>query len=104
MKSLVVDGVEYVPADPSKDPLRKFVGKSLFIRTVTYHLVGTVEDVIGGMFELSHASWVADSGRFGAALATGKLSEVEYVGSAWVNVSAITDMFEWNHELPSSTK
>ena len=81
-----------------------FVGQSLFIRTVTYHLVGKVTSVNGTLIELYEASWVADSGRFSAAIKDGTLLEVEFVGRCFVNASAITDCFPWKHELPKVTK
>lgn len=81
-----------------------FVGKKLFIRTVTFHLVGEVEEVMGQFVKLKDASWVADSGRFGNAIAQGTLNEVEYVGEAYVNLDTATDMFPWNHDLPIATK
>lgn len=84
--------------------LKGFIGRKLFIRTVTYHLVGEVRSVIAGMFELSDASWVADSGRFMEAIKNGTLNEVEPVGKCWVRLSAVTDMFPWNHELPKKQK
>lgn len=84
--------------------LSDFVGKKLFIRTVTYHLVGKVKAVSGNLIELSEASWVADSGRFMQAIKDGTLSEVEPVGRCWVNSGAITDMFPWEHTLPKAQK
>ena len=80
------------------------VGTKLFIRTVTYHLVGEVKAVNGTLIELSEASWVADSGRFSVAIKDGTLSEVEYVGRAFVNAASITDCFPWKHALPKVTK
>jgi hypothetical protein len=80
------------------------VGRKLFIRTVTYHLVGKVTAVAGNLIELSDASWVADSGRFSVAIKTGTLSEVEPVGQAWVNANAVTDIFPWVHALPKEAK
>ena len=85
------------------------IGEKLFIRTVTYHLVGEIEeivDVVGGtvFWKLKDASWVADSGRFMQAIKDGKLNEVEPVGTAFVNVAAITDAFPWAHDLPSKQK
>ena len=83
-------------------------GSKVFIRTVTYHLIGVVTGTtkIGKttLVELEHASWVADSGRFHTAIATGALNEVEYVGPAFVNVASIVDAFPWPHELPTSSK
>ena len=84
--------------------LSDFVGKKLFIRTVTYHLVGKVKAVSGNLIELSDASWVADSGRFMQAIKDGTLNEVEPVGQCWVNAGSITDMFPWNHALPKDQK
>jgi len=80
------------------------VGKSYFIRTVTYHLVGTVTSVSAGFLTLKDASWVADSGRFMQAIKNGALSEVEPVGDAIVNIASITDAFPWLHKLPTEQK
>ena len=84
--------------------MEKLVGTKLFIRTVTYHLVGMVEEVVDGFFRLSGASWIASSGRFTQAITDGTLEEVEPVGDAWVNIASITDMFPWTHELPTKQK
>lgn len=78
-------------------------GEKLFIRTVTYHQVGEIEAVEDGFLRLKDASWVADSGRFHTALESGNLSEVEYVGTAIVNVGTIVDAFPWNHDLPTES-
>jgi hypothetical protein len=80
------------------------IGKSYFIRTVTYHVIGTVESIKGPFLVLSEASWIADSGRFSKAISEGELSEVEYVGEMIVNTSAIADATRWNHKNPKVTK
>ncbi len=79
-------------------------GKSYFIRTVTYHVLGKVKDIKGDFLVLQNASWIADSGRFGEAIVKGTLSEVEFTGEAIVNVNAITDAYPWTHDLPDRTK
>lgn len=84
--------------------LDDFVGKAFFIRTVTYHIVGKIESFVGGLIELSGASWVADSGRFMGAIKEGTLKEVEPVGQAFVNLGAVVDMFPWKHSLPMEQK
>lgn len=84
--------------------LDDLVGKAWFFRTVTYHLVGKVEKVFGKIAQLSTASWVADSGRFMQAIQEGKLSEVEPVGVAYVNLDTVTDFFPWKHKLPTDQK
>lgn len=81
-----------------------FVGKKLFIRTVTYHCIGEVVKIVGSFFYLKESCWVADSGRFMNALEDGELSEVEPTGHMWVNINAIVDMFVWKHKLPSKQK
>jgi uncharacterized membrane protein len=89
---------------PDVTSLADLVGEKLFIRTVTFHLVGKVVRLVDGFFVLDGASWVADSGRFHQAIKNGTLSEVEPVGRAYVSVAAITDMFPWAHELPDKAK
>ena len=80
------------------------IGRSYFIRTVTYHLVGKVTGITDGFLILSGASWVAESGRFMQAIKDGILNEVEPVGDALVNIAAITDAFPWKHQLPTDQR
>ena len=82
------------------DSLQDMVGEKYYFRTITYHLTGRVTKVIGSFLELENAAWIADSGRFMNAIKEGKLSEVEPVGRAYVNMNAVTDMFPWKHKLP----
>lgn len=81
--------------------LEDLVGKKFFFRTITYHLVGKVEGLIGKIVVLANASWVADSGRFMQAIKEGKLYEVEPVGTAYINLATVTDFFPWLHPLPT---
>lgn len=88
----------------SKD-LDSMIGKSYFFRTVTYHVVGKVVGVFNGHFLIIQGgSWVAESGRFGAAIETGTLDELEYVGECCVNLESVTDFYPWKHALPTETK
>jgi len=80
--------------------LTDMVGEKFYFRTVTYHLTGRVKKVIGTILELENAAWIADSGRFMNAIKEGKLSEVEPVGSAYINIASVTDFFPWKHKLP----
>ena len=84
--------------------LEDFVGKKLFIRTVTYHSVGRVVRIMGNLMELENASWVADSGRFMDAIKNGTLNEVEPVGQQWININSVVDIFPWAHKLPTQQK
>ena len=80
------------------------VGESYFFRTVTYHFVGTIKEIVGKWIILKDASWVADSGRFNVALEKGELSEVEYMDKAILNMDTITDASAWANKLPKESK
>lgn len=84
--------------------LEEMVGKSFYFRTVTYHVVGKVEKLIGKFAVLSMASWVADSGRFMNAIKEGTLEEVEPIGQMFVNLDTVTDICNWVHALPTEQK
>lgn len=84
--------------------MKQLIGQKVLIRTVTYHWVGHVDTIDDGLITLSDASWVADSGRFGAAIEKGTLSEVERVGDAMIAVQSVVDIVPWRHELPNKTK
>ena len=81
-----------------------FVGQKLFLRTVTYHIVGRVTKVVGDLVFFEEASWVADSGRFTDAMRDGILKEVEYLGYWFMNIGALVDGGKWKHELPKEQK
>lgn len=76
------------------------ISKAIFVRTVTYHLVGKVEKIIGNLVFLSDASWIADSGRFMQFIKEGKLNEVEPVGDWFFNLQTVVDGCIWRHPLP----
>ena len=81
------------------------VGKSYFIRGVTYHYVGRLVEITEKELVLEDAAWVADSGRFATALKSGELSEVEpYPNKVIINRTAIMDASLWPHDLPRSQK
>lgn len=81
------------------------VGKSYFIRTVTFHYTGKLKAVTKSDLVLSDAAWIADSGRWADALKNGTLNEVEpYPGEVVISRAAIVDASEWKHPLPSAQK
>lgn len=82
------------------------VGEKYLIRTVTMIQVGELVSVHSQELVLSHASWVADTGRFYDALKTGELSEIEpFTGSRIViGRGAIVDAVVWDHPLPTEQK
>lgn len=90
------------PWNGSDNPF--IIGKAYLLRTVTYHMLGKLERISGNFLVLSEASWVADSGRFGTAISTGELNEIEYVGDAIVSINSLVDAFPWGHKIPKATK
>ena len=81
------------------------VGDAVFVRTVTYHYTGRIAAIYPGEISLAEAAWIADSGRFSVALATGTLSEVEpYPAGVVISRGAIVDVSPWAHPLPRSAK
>ena len=81
------------------------VGEKYFIRTATYHNLGRLIAITPNELILEDASWIADSGRFHDALATGNLNEVEpYINQVIVSRGGIIDATIWGHELPRNQK
>ena len=83
--------------------LEDLVGQKVFFRTVTYHILGEVESIIGNVIKLKTASWIADSGRFADFIKDGisDVVEVEPLGSWFVNFNAVVDFGIWKHKLPT---
>jgi hypothetical protein len=83
------------------------VGEPYFIRTVTHYLTGRLVALDDHELILTDAAWIADTGRYAMALATGSLAEVEpYPAASLVAVgrSALIDATVWPHPLPRETK
>ena len=84
------------------------VGDAILHRSVTMIEIGRITRL--GMspvpwIELEDGGWVADTGRFSAALATGSLSEFERApGRFIVWLGAGCDTWPWPHALPQTTK
>lgn len=82
-------------------------GSDVFIRTVTSFFVGTIVSVSRDRIVLRSCSWIADTGRFTQAMATGQFSEVEVWPpevTVGINRSAVIDDSAWGHPLPVSQK
>ena len=80
------------------------VGKKYFIRSVTHHYLGVVEEICDLCIILKKVAWIADDGRFNKALQGewDKDSEHEpYPQDTPVQIfyGAILDASEWNHKL-----
>ena len=87
----------------SKSPISK--GNNVFIRTVTHYYTGTIVEMSEHEIVLEDAAWIADTGRFSAALTEGTLSEIEpFPSRVSVNRGAVVDVTDWTHELPRKVK
>ena len=81
------------------------IGKNYFIRGITMHYIGCLQAYSDDEILLSDACWVADSGRFNAALTTGHVEEAEpYVDSVLLNRKAFVDATPWQHPLIKNVK
>lgn len=86
-----------------KSPLS--VGNKVFLRTVTHYYTGKILQVTATEIILDDAAWIADTGRFSNALATGVFSEVEpFPATISVNRGAFVDATHWPHDLPRAVK
>ena len=79
-------------AAPSADSPYK-IGQAYLFRTVTYAVSGVVARVTAQEVVVTDAAWIADTGRFGAALKMADFAEVEAApeGEVIVGRGAITD-------------
>jgi hypothetical protein len=112
MKSITVGGKSVEVSDEQFDAVEALlqekenelngmsdlVGSPWFFRTVTYHLIGKVESIIGKFAKLTDAKVVFSSGNLSDALKKGTLSESEDVGVVYVNLDTVTDFFPWKHK------
>ena len=81
------------------------IGKPYLIRTVTMIDAGTLVAVTEHEIVLRDASWIADTGRFSAALASCEFNEVEPfpAGLTIVNRGAVIDCIRIS-KVPRSVK
>jgi hypothetical protein len=93
-------------ATKARTPLPFKIGDVILIRTVTMIDLGRVVAIGSDFLTLTDGGWIADTGRFGEMLATGKLNEFERCNEPWflVGRGAICDVFPWRHEIPKQTK
>jgi hypothetical protein len=87
------------------------IGKNYFIKTVTYHYVGTVVKETSRFVYLENCSLIADSGTFSEAMQHGIISatgsEIEpYLPETRVDVGigSISEKLIYIHELPTKQK
>lgn len=86
-----------------KSPYQK--GQNYLIRTVTHYYTGRLVAVFSKELVLEDAAWIADTGRFGTAIKSGDLNEVEPMdGPVTLGRGAIIDASIWKHALPNAQK
>jgi hypothetical protein len=81
-------------------------GQNVIVRTVTHYYTGRVVELTDRWLVLEDCAWIADTGQWSAALASGTLSEVEPYpdGAVWVSVGAVVDIAAWGHALPRTVQ
>lgn len=82
------------------------IGKNYFIRTVSHHFTGKLEDVTEHELVLSSVSWIADDGRFNECLSKCTADEVEPApeGIVMIGRGALIDAHVWNGALLREVK
>jgi small nuclear ribonucleoprotein (snRNP)-like protein len=92
--------------ETDSNALDEFIGRPVFVRTVTHHYSGQLVAVDDKFLVLEDAAWIGSDGRFSVALATGELDEIEPypAGRVLVAVGALCDLSVWAHELPRTMK
>lgn len=106
-----IDEIDYIRADqapplpPQKSERPLTVGNAVFIRTVTHYYTGRIAELTEQSVVLTDAAWIADTGRFGAALVSGTLGEIEpFPAAVEIGRGAIVDVTTWMHPLPRTVK
>jgi hypothetical protein len=82
---------------PARSASAYKIGGNYMFRTVTHIVTGKLESIHNDGLRVSSAAWIADTGRYAQAVATGEFSEVEpYPAGATVvvNHQAMIDAVE----------
>lgn len=115
IEELTIEGVTYIPKNSITESTKVIelngqespyvLGEKYLVRTVTMTQLGRLIMITDKELVLENACWVADTGRFSAALLTGELNEVEmFCSDVIVSRGAIVDATIWLHDLPIKTK
>lgn len=105
MPELTMDEIRQLCLPTTQQSHSFQIGEKYLIRTVTMHFTGRVTAVTDSDIVLEDAAWIAHTGRFAEALATGKMEEIEpYPDRTCVARGVIVDFAVWRHDLPRSTK
>ena len=94
-----------VPIPPPESPWE--IGENYFLRTVTHHFTGKLVAIHASEIVLAQAAWIADDGRFAAAVKDGTFNEVEPFpadAEVIVNRASLVDALKITFKLPCSQK
>jgi hypothetical protein len=93
-------------AAPAGDCWPFKVGDALLIRTVTHYYTGRLVTWDALTIVIEEAAWIADTGRYSAAMATGTVNECEALpeGPFAIGRGAIVDAGKFGGKLPRETK
>jgi hypothetical protein len=82
------------------------IGKNVFVCTVSFFYTGEVVCENDRWLVLDKAAWIADTGRFTPAIATGDFSEIEVFGDKPVHIAmgAIVSLTVVDWPLPTAQK
>lgn len=99
---------ELVPADKTIDD-PEFIGRNVFIKTVTLYYTGEVQLVTPTEIVLTKAAWIPSTGRWANTCLQGleSIREVEpYAPEQVVHVTraSMVEYFEWPFDLPRDQK
>ena len=93
-------------SESNSSELSNYVGKIVYIQTVTHYYIGEMVSVDSNFIKLEKAAWVADSGRLSEMMVdVNKINEVEMfpIKPILVGVGAIVCITEYP-TLPTQTK
>lgn len=113
-ETLKIDDVEYVrkdsiqpfPAIPESETYPYVIGEKYYIEQVTKYFTGRLIDVTPNELILDQCAWIADTGRYAGAMATGNFNEVEPFpdGPVFVSRGANVIVRPWGLVIPRSQK
>ncbi len=93
------------PAQYIQLPFR--LEQAYLICTVNKYWLGKLKRIYGNFLVLTHASWIANTGRLNETFSKGILSEYEVAPKdleICVAIDSIIDAWQWNFELPTETQ
>uniref|UniRef100_A0A6M3L9G7 Uncharacterized protein n=1 Tax=viral metagenome TaxID=1070528 RepID=A0A6M3L9G7_9ZZZZ len=109
---IVVNGEEYIkkssilPTIPESETYPYVIGERYYIEQVTKYFTGRLVALTNRELILDQCAWIADTGRYTQAMATGNFNEVEPFPDGFVFVMRDAGVLirPWSLILPRSQK